>query len=63
MLTLTRVARAWDALEARAYLAPDDVQAVAAAVLGHRLHRTWVAAAEAERAVVAALNAVAVPAS
>ncbi|MBV9095265.1 MAG: MoxR family ATPase, partial [Streptosporangiaceae bacterium] len=36
-LHLLRVSRAWAALDGRDYVIPDDVQALAASVLAHRL--------------------------
>jgi MoxR-like ATPase len=58
LLTWQRVAQAWAFLKGRAFVTPDDVQDVAAPVLGVRL---GLDAAAAERVVGDVLNAVPVP--
>lgn len=57
-LALLRAAQAWALLAGRAQVLPEDVQAVLASVVGHRLHG---AAAGAFDAAADLLNAVAIP--
>jgi MoxR-like ATPase len=57
-LALLRAARAWAVLEGRALVLPEDVQAVADAVIGHRVRLAPEARADA---VADLLKAVAVP--
>lgn len=60
-LGLLRAARAWALLEGRDMVMPDDVQAVAVAVIAHRLQTAGGTAADGERLATDLLRAIAVP--